>query len=534
MDGNFDVIVVGGGHNGLVAAGYLAKSGLKVCVCEARDTVGGAAVSEHPFGPGYTVTSLSYVVSLLPPSLVTDLGLTEHGYHVYPQGPYFAPRADGRYLSLPDDPGERHDRIAVFSTKDADAYQEWDDWMSGLGDLLGPLLERIPPKLGSRRPADLVRQLGLLRQLRGIDVRSAADVTRVLTTSIADLVEDRFESDAVRGLLSVSGCIGTWAGPRSAGTGYVMLHHHVGGVDGEAGAWGFPRGGMGGVTQALARAARSFGAHIRTNAAVGRINVRDGRAIGVSLANGDELRAPTVITTAHPKISFLDLIDPVELPAEFLADLKRWKTRSGTVKINLAVDRLPEFTAHPQFDPRVHGGTIVLAESLDDIENAYQQAVAGRAAELPFADVCIPSVLDDSLAPDGHHVVSMFTQWVPHTWADEPDAAELDAYADRVVARMETVAPGFTDSVLHRQVIGPHEMQTEYHLVGGNIFHGELSADQLFHSRPAAGYADLRTPIAGLYQAGSATHGGGGVTGIPGRNVVRQVLADRRWWRRRR
>jgi phytoene dehydrogenase-like protein len=324
-----------------------------------------------------------------------------------------------------------------------------------------------------------------------------------------------------------------------------MLHHHVGDVtsglcspppkggsgSAQAGSWGFPRGGMGAVSGAIASAARAFGAEIRTGAEVRRIEVRAGRARGVTLADGEELCAPVVITTAHPKISFLRLLDPADLPEDFLADIVGWQTRSGTVKINLAVDRLPVFAAHPRFDPSLYGGTIVLAESLDDVESAYQEAVAGRAATLPFADVCIPSVFDDSLAPAGHHVVSMFTQWVPHGWAAEPDAAALEAYADRVVARMEAVAPGFTASIVGRQVIGPAQMEHEYGLVGGNIFHGELTAGQMFHCRPAAGYADLRTPISGLYQAGSATHGGGGVTGIPGRNVVRQVRADQRWLR---
>jgi phytoene dehydrogenase-like protein len=524
----YDVVVVGGGHNGLVAAAYLAKRGLSVCVCEARDVVGGAAVSEHPFGPGYTVTSLSYVVSLLPPDLVRDLELVRHGYHVYPQGPYFAPRRDGRYLRLPEDLAQRREQIGKFSGKDADAYERWEAWLGGLGRLIGPLLDQIPPKLGGRRPADLLGQAALLAKLRGVGVREAVDLTRLFTSSIADLVEEYFDSDAMRGLLSVSGVIGTWAGPRSAGTAYVMLHHHVGEVDGQAGAWGFPRGGMGGVSGALAAAARVFGAQIRTGARVDRIDVRQGRVAGVTLADGEEIRARTVITTAHPAISFLRLIEPGELPADFVEDIRRWKTRSGTVKINLAVDRLPEFASRPGFDPQVHGGTIVLSESLDDVEGAFQDAVAGRAAELPFADICIPSVFDDSLAPPGQHIVSMFTQWVPHGWNAQPHTAELDAYADRMVARMEAVAPGFTDSVLHRQVIGPYQMEHEYGLVGGNIFHGELSPGQLFHARPAAGYADLRTPIRGLYQAGSATHGGGGVTGIPGRNVVRQVLADRR------
>jgi phytoene dehydrogenase-like protein len=243
-----------------------------------------------------------------------------------------------------------------------------------------------------------------------------------------------------------------------------------------------------------------------------------------------------VITTAHPKISFLRLIDRAELPADFVADIEAWQTRSGTVKVNFAVDRLPTFASHPEFDPQVHGGTIVLAESLDDVERAYQEAVTGQPATLPFADVCIPSVFDPTLAPEGRHIVSMFTQWVPHGYASEPHEQELTAYADRLVARVEEVAPGFTDSIIGRQVIGPHQMETEYGLVGGNIFHGELTPGQMFHCRPAAGYADLRTPIRGLYQAGSATHGGGGVTGIPALNAVRQITHDerRRRWRRHR
>jgi phytoene dehydrogenase-like protein len=532
MNARKDAVVIGGGHNGLVAAAYLAKQGLDTLVCERREVTGGAAVSEHPFGPGYTVTSLSYVVSLLPPDLVRDLQLDRHGYHVYPQGPYFAPHTDGRYLRLPDDPVARHAEIAKFSTADADAYDGYEAHLARIGQLLGPLLHQIPPHLGSRRPVDLWQQARLLGQLRGVDERASVDVTRLLTGSIADLLDRYFESDAVRGVLSVSGVIGTWAGPRSAGTAYVMLHHHVGEADGQTGAWGFPRGGMGGVTSAIAAAARSFGAEIRTGAEVAQIRSSGGRVTGVTLASGEEIDADVVITTAHPQISFLRLLDPADLPPEFVADIQSWQTRSGTVKINLALDRLPVFASHPEFDPQVHGGTIVLAESLDDVETAFQQAVAGQPSQLPFADICIPSVFDDSLAPPGKHVMSLFTQWVPSGYADNPDDAAVAAYADRVITRLEAVAPGFTDSVLHRQVIGPHQMQEEYGLVGGNIFHGELSLGQMFHARPAAGYADLRTPVRGLYQAGSATHGGGGVTGIPGRNVVHQILADRRSERR--
>jgi phytoene dehydrogenase-like protein len=535
MTKRWDAVVVGGGHNGLVAAAYLARNGLDTLVCERRDVIGGASVSEHPFGPDYTVTSLSYVLSLLPPQITRDLRLNRHGLTIYPQGPYFAPRRDGRALRLPADARRRHEQIARFSKRDADAYEDYENHLAGIGKVLGPLLHEIPPKLGSRRPADLLGQARLAARLRGTDVRGAVDVTRLLTGSIADLLDRYFESDAMRGVLSVSGVIGTWAGPRSAGTAYVMLHHHIGEADGQAGAWGFPRGGMGAVADALAAAARSFGATIRTNAEVARIRTRNGKVAGVSLASGEEIDAPTVVTTAHPKISFLRLLDAGELPPGFVADIENWQTRSGTVKINLALDRLPVFAAHPEPDPEVYGGTIVLSESLDDVENAFQQAVAGTPSALPFADICIPSVFDDSLAPPGKHVMSLFTQWVPHTYAAEPDEAALESYADRVIARVEAVAPGFARSVLHRQVIGPDVMQREYGLVGGNIFHGELSLGQMFHARPAAGYADLRTPVRGLYQAGSATHGGGGVTGIPGRNVVRQILADGRAqrWRER-
>jgi phytoene dehydrogenase-like protein len=524
----YDAIVVGGGHNGLVAAAYLARAGLRTVVCEARDVVGGAAVTEQPFGPSYQVTSLSYVVSLMPPRIIGDLRLERHGYKVYPQGPYFAPHASGTYVQLPEDPARRRAEVGRFSARDADAFGRWDAWMGELAEVLGPLLSAVPPRLGSKRPADLAGQAWLAWRLRGLDTRKAADATRLFTMSIADLLGEFFESPELQGALSISGVIGTWAGPRSPGTAYVMAHHHIGDVGGgKLGSWGFPEGGMGGVTRALAASARAFGAEVRTAAPVRRITTRDGRVTGVVLEGGEELAAGVVVAATHPKITFLEQLDRRELPADFVTDIERWKTRSGTVKVNLAVDRLPEFTAKPGFDPEVHGGTIVLAESLDDLEGAFQEAVAGRPTATPLADICIPSVFDRTLAPEGHHIVSMFTQWVPHEWAGKPMAEELEAHADRVVARVEAVAPGFTDSILHRQVIGPYQMEHEYGLVGGNIFHGELSPSQLFHTRPAAGYADYRTPVQGLYQAGSATHGGGGVTGIPGRNAVRQVRRDR-------
>ena len=522
----YDVIVIGGGHNGLVAAGLLAKRGRKVIVLERRPVVGGAAITETPWGPDFKMTSLSYVVSLLPAAVRDELELARFGYKVYPQHPYFVPHADGRYLMLCDDPARRHAELSKFSPADADAMVAWDAWLGRLGGVLGPLLTTVPPRLGSRRPRDLWHQLKLAWKLRGLDATGVADVTRLMTMSVADLLEDHFESAAVRGALAVSGVIGTWAGPRSPGTAYVMAHHKLGDLGlgaGQLGAWGFPEGGMGGVTQAMRKAALHFGATIRTEAAVGRILVDDGAVTGVALASGEELDAPVVIATTHPQITFLEHLAPAELPDDFVAAIRRWRSRSGTVKINLALDRLPYFACKPGFDPEVHGGTIVLAQSLDDLEGGFQDAAAGRPAQLPFADVCIPSVFDPTLAPPGKHVMSKFTQWVPHEFAAAPHQAELDAYADRVLGRMEALAPGFLASILHRQVIGPHAMQTTYGLVGGNIFHGELSANQLFHMRPVPGHADFTTPIRGLFQASSATHGGGGVTGIPALQVVRRI-----------
>lgn len=521
----YDVVVIGGGHNGLVTAGLLAKRGRRVVVLERRHKVGGAAVTEQPWGPAWKMTALSYVVSLMPPTVLRELELERFGYRVYPQHGYFAPYPDGRSLMLPADPARRHREIARFSAADADAMVRWDAWLGDLGKLLGPVLTTVPPKVGSRSFGDVLHQLGFAWRFRDLSVQQVGDVTRLMSMSVADLLEEHFESPQMRAALAVSGIIGTWAGPRSPGTAYVMVHHKIGDVgDGQMGSWGFPEGGMGGVTTAMRKAAEAFGAEIRTEAPVERILVQAGTVQGVVLEGGEEIYAPVVVTTTHPKIAFLKHVERKHLPEDFVTTIERWKTRSGTVKVNLALDRLPEFKSRPGFDPEVHGGTIILANDVDDLEGAFQDAVAGRGARLPFADICIPSVFDKTLAPEGKHVMSMFTQWVPHGWAQEPHQEELEAYADRLLDRMEELAPGFKASILHRQVIGPWTMENEYGLLGGNIFHGELTVSQMFHMRPAPGWADFRTPVRGLYQASSATHGGGGVTGIPALQVVRRVL----------
>jgi phytoene dehydrogenase-like protein len=506
---------------------------MRPLVLEARDNTGGAATTETPWGPEFKVTALSYVMSLMPPTVINDLRLPEHGYRVIPMGPSFAPFDDGRSLLLTDDPARDRDEIAAFSPADADAMVRFHAWLRGVGDVLAPLLLRTPPRVGSRRPADLLDQLRMAWGLRGLDVRRSADAVRLFTMSISDVLNEWFTSPEVKGLMAVNGVIGTWAGPESPGTAYVMMHHTIGDIgDGRMGGWGYPVGGMGAVSAAIRRSAEAFGATIVTGAPVERIMVDNGRVTGVATADGREFRAPVVVAATHPKLTFLRQIERSQLPADFVTDIERLRTRSGTVKINVALSGLPRFAARPDMPLAHYSGAIELSQSLEYLERAFQDAREGRAADRPFADTVIPSTVDDTLCPPGTHIMSMFTQWVPHTWAGERHDGELAAYADRVIAEFDKHAPGFAGLVLHRQVIGPYEMEHEYGLVGGNIFHGELSPDQLFHLRPAPGYADFRTPLRGLYQCSSATHGGGGVTGIAGYLCSRRVLRDHRVRRR--
>jgi phytoene dehydrogenase-like protein len=539
MADSWDAVVIGGGHNGLVAAGYLARAGARTLVCESRHKTGGAATTDAPWpeAPEIKVTRLSYVMSLMPPSIVRDLDLVRHGYKVHPMGPYYQAWPDGRSLRIhADDAARNHDELARFSKRDADAMPRWDAWLGGLADVLAPLLMQTPPRLGSRRLPDLRDTLRLAWRYRGLDVRTIADVTRLMTMSITDLLDGWFESDQVKAALVINGVIGTWAGPDEPGTAYVMAHHSIGDVgDGHLGSWGFPEGGMGAVADAIRDAAEALGATVRTGARVDHVIVEGGRARGVVLAGGEEVRAPLVVSAVHPKLTFLEQVDRAELPDDFVADVERWRSRSGVVKINLALAELPDFTADPGSHPQEHHtGAIELALSPQYVEQAFQDAKAGRGAARPFSDGCIPSVLDPTLCPEGVHVMSLFAQWCPHEWSAAPHTEELEAFADRVIAGYAELAPNLPGAILHREVLGPWQMEQEYGLVGGNIFHGELSLEQLFHLRPAPGYADYRSPIAGLYQASSATHGGGGVCGIPGHHAVRAILADRRHGLRRR
>ncbi len=533
MAASFDAIVIGGGHNGLVAAAYLARSGARTLVLEARDTTGGAATTEAPWpdAPEFRVTRLSYVMGVMPPGIISDLDLPRHGYKVYPMGPYYQAFPEGGSIKLyADDAQRNYEEVSKWSRQDAEAMPRWDAWLEGLADVLGPLLLTVPPKLGSRRPGDLAETLRLAWRQRGLSVRTVADVTRLMTMSIADLLDDWFESPQVKGALAVNGVIGTWAGPYEPGTAYVMAHHSIGDIgDGHLGNWGFQEGGMGAVADAIGNAAREQGATIRTGARVARVLLEGGRAAGVVLDNGEEIRAGVVATSLHPQTAFLAHVGRENLPDDFVRDIEHWKTRSGVVKINLALAELPDFTADPGTElAEHHTGSVEMAPSMEYIERAFQDAREGRPSARPFSDGVIPTAFDKTLCPEGTHIMSLFTQWVPADWSAGPHTEELQAYADRMIDCYNEVAPNFKSSILHTDIVGPYEMEHEYGLIGGNIFHGELSLEQLFHMRPAPGYADYRTPVPSLYYASSATHAGGGVCGIPGMQAARAAIADKK------
>ena len=531
--GSYDAIIVGGGHNGLVSGAYFARAGARTLVLEARAKTGGAADTSAPFPdhPEIRVSTYSYVMSLMPRTIIEDLELARFGYDVTPFGPYYQAFPDGRSLTLfAEDHARSRASVARFSRRDAEALGHFEAWLRGVGDVLGPLLTRVPPKLGSLAPGDLLEQARTAWRVRRLGVRGVGDLTRLFAMSVSDLLDEWFESEQLKGLLAVNGIIGTWAGPDEPGTAYVMLHHVIGDVgDGKMGSWGYPQGGMGAVADAIRASAQERGCEIRTGARVAKILCRDGRVEGVALDSGDVLRAPVVVSAIHPKLAFLELVERKELPEEFVAAIERWRSRSGVVKINLALSELPDFRADPgSRQQEHHTGSILLCFSPRYAERAFQDAhLERRAATAPFCEVTIPTTLDRRLAPPGVHVLSLFTQWVPDDWHREPHREELEAYADRIVALYTGLAPNFARSVIARQVLGPHDLERELGLVGGNIFHGELCLDQLFHMRPAAGWADYRTPIRGLYHASSATHAGGGVNGIPGWQAFRQARKDR-------
>ena len=522
----YDVIIIGGGHNGLTAAAYLARAGRKVLVLERRHVLGGAAVTEEVF-PGFHFSVCSYVVSLLRPEIIRELDLPRHGLEILPLDGTFTPMPNGDYLWRVNDHARTRREIARHSRLDADAYDEYGRAMVAMGRFVKPILGMQPADPTALSFSGLQQLLGLLQRFRQLPPRDQYNQVQLMTMSAVDFLDQWFETDVLKATMSASGIIGTFLGVRSPGTAYVLLHHYMGEIDGAFRSWGLARGGTGAISNAIAGAARTAGAEIRTNAAVGRILVRGNRAEGVVLDNGDELKARVVASSVDPRLTFQRLLDPGTLPAEFLADIRRYKFRGSSAKVNLALEALPDFTALP--GPGSHlRGAISISPSVDYMERAYDDAKYGRFSRRPYIDIVIPSLTDTTLAPPGKHVMSCFVQYAPYALKEGTWDERREAFGDTVVDTLAEYAPNLRQIIRHRQVVTPLDLEREWGLSEGNIFQGELTLEQLFFLRPAPGWAQYRTPIANLYMCGSATHPGGGIMGAPGRNAAARIVADRR------
>lgn len=517
----YDAVIIGGGHNGLTCAAYLARAGRKVLVLERRHILGGAAVSEQIF-PGFTYTVCSYVVSLLRPEIIRDLELPRHGLQILPLDSAFVPMENGDHLALWSDPATTRTELQRHSRRDADAYPEFNQMMYKMGFAVKPILGMVPPNPLSPGVDDLRRLLELGRHAKGLDARTFQQLTKLMTMSATDFLDEWFESDVLKALTAINGIIGTMLGPRSPGTAYVMLHHFMGELDGAFTVWGFQKGGTGAVSNAIAGAARQHGAVLRCNAPVAQVIVRNGQAVGVALESGEEIRARTVVSGLDPRQTFLKLVDSRQLPAEFATAIGNFKYRGSSGKVNLALDGLPTFTSMP--DRALLQGMIEICPSVDFVERAYDDAKYGEFSRRPFLDVLIPSTIDPTLAPPGKHVMSIFVQYAPYKLNGGWNAQQRDAFGDAVVNTLEEFAPGIKKLILHRQVLSPWDLEQDFGLAEGNIFHGELTLDQIFFLRPTAGWAKFRTPIRNYYQCGSGTHPGGGITGGPGRLAAMEIL----------
>jgi phytoene dehydrogenase-like protein len=532
MPQTYDAIVVGAGHNGLVTAGYLARAGLKTLVLESRPVVGGACVTEEVF-PGYKVSTTSYLCSLLLKKVIQDLELERFGYQVYPKNPaFFSPFPDGRYLIMWSDTRKTCEEIRKFSVRDAENYPRYEEFLDRLARFIEPLLLETPPDVSHRGFDDWQKLASLGRRLMKMPADELVGHLRILSQSVKDFLDPWFESEQLKVAVATDGVIGTNGGPYTPGTAYVLFHHAMGGVGGKRGLWGFVRGGMGGLTQALAASARSRGAEIRTSAPVQKISVRNQRATGVVLQSGEELAAKVVISGVDPKRTFLGLVSEQHLESRFAAAIRALKMEGCSMKINLALDGLPDFTCLPVPQGGIgphHKTTIHLCPTLEYIERAYDDSKYGRASERPILEITIPTTYDPSLAPPGKHLMNVFLQYTPYSLSRDvaPSWQALkESYADRVLEMIAEYAPNFKNLVLHRHVISPQDLEEEYGMTGGNIFHGEMSPDQLFFLRPVPGWAKYRTPIRALYLCGSGTHPGGGIMGAPGHNAARELLKD--------
>jgi phytoene dehydrogenase-like protein len=543
----YDAIVIGGGHNGLISAAYLARAGLRTVVLERRHVLGGAAVTEEVF-PGFRFSVFSYVVSLLRPEIIRELDLPRHGLDILPLdgtftplregegrpapiGPDGAPIGTGDYLWRVNDHGRTIRELRRWSKLDAEAYEEYGQLMVDMARFIKPILSIVPPDPASLDPRPLLPLGGLVRSFQQLSERQQAVFVQLMTMSAADFLGQWFETDPLKATMSASGIIGTYQGVRSPGTAYVLLHHYMGEIDGAFRAWGIPKGGTGGISEAIASAARANGAEIRTEAPVARIRVGGGRASGVVLESGEEIEAATILSSLDVRRTFVDLLEPGAVDEPFLDEVRRFKFRGSSGKVNLALDGLPSFTCLPGEGEHLRGA-ISISPSLDDMERAYDDAKYGHWSRRPYVDIVIPTLVDPSMAPPGKHVMSCFVQYAPYHL--DPALGSWDgqreAFGDAVVNRIAEFAPDLPSKILHRQVMTPLDIERTTGLSEGNIFQGELSLEQLFFSRPVPGYARFRTPLRDLWLCGSATHPGGGIMGANGRIAALEVLRSKRRW----
>ncbi len=524
MAKKYDAVVIGGGHNGLVTACYLARAERKVLVLERRHVVGGACVTEETF-PGFKVSTAAYVNSLFRPEIIRDLRLHRYGFEVLERNPAsFSPFRDGRYLMLGVDQRSDQREISKFSRKDAQNYPEYNAMLQRVADVVEPTLIQTPANVLRPGLRDLLSMAALGRRLQRLGM-GMSEAVEVLTGPAKAILDRWFESQELKATLGTDAIIGAFAAPSSPGTAYVLFHHVMGETNGKRGVWSYVRGGMGGLTQALAKSARALGVDIRTEAEVSKILVKHGRAIGVALANGDEFRASNVVSSVDANLTFVKMLDHNDLPADFLAAVKRIDYASASLKINVALDALPNFSASPGTQPQAaHRGTIHLCPDLDFIERGFDDAKYGRPSKDPIVECTLPSAVDLTVAPPGKHLMSMFVQYAPYHLSQGGWNDVKDAFADRCFETVEQYAPGFTNSVIDRQVLSPVDLEEKFGLTGGNIFQGAMTLNQLFMMRPVPGYADYRTPIKGLYLCGAAAHPGGGVMGASGWNAARVML----------
>lgn len=520
----YDAIVIGGGHNGLTCAAYLARAGRRVLVLERRHVLGGAAVTEEVF-PGYKFSVASYVVSLLRPEIIRDLDLPRHGMELLPLDGTFTPMTNGDYLWRVNDHYKTRREIARHSRLDAEAYDEYGKAMIEMGRFAKPILSMTPPDPTSLDPRGLLELLGLGKRFRAMRHHDRVNQIQLLTMSAVDFLDQWFETDVLKATMSASGIIGTFLGVRSPGTAYVLLHHYMGEIDGSFRSWGLSRGGTGAVSNAIAAAAREFGAEIRTEAAVAGILTRSGRARGVVLDNGDELSADVVISSVDPHLTFLQFMNPRDLPDEFVEGVRRYKFRGSSGKVNLALDALPDFTCLPGAGPHLRGA-VSISPSIDYMEQAYDDAKYGRFSRRPYVDIVIPSLTDPSVAPPGKHVMSCFVQYAPYHLREGSWDAQREAFGDAVIDAIAEFAPNIRNIIRHRQVLTPLDIERTFGLTEGNIFQGELTLEQLFFLRPVPGWAQYATPVERLYLCGSAAHPGGGIMGAPGKNAAERILKE--------